>query len=105
MKPLILALGLLAATLAWGQGASPDPYVELVKRAQIALHLQGYDPGPVNGLNEGRSQAALAQFQLSRNLPASGSLDDRTLAELGIAREVPDEENASAGAGMPLQRP
>jgi peptidoglycan hydrolase-like protein with peptidoglycan-binding domain len=87
--------------------AQQDGYAEFVKRVQIALHLHGFDPGPVNGADEGRTQAALAQFQLSRNLPASGSLDDRTLQALGVSREVPamEEENASAGAGMPLAKP
>jgi peptidoglycan hydrolase-like protein with peptidoglycan-binding domain len=105
MKTLALILA-LAAVPAFAQD-DPDAYTELVKRVQIALHLTGFDPGPINGLNEGRAQAALAQFQLSRNLPASGALDDQTLAELGVSKGTPpeEEESASAGAGMPLARP
>jgi peptidoglycan hydrolase-like protein with peptidoglycan-binding domain len=103
VRALVLAAALLAAP-AFAQ----DDYVELVKRVQIALHLHGFDPGQVNGMDEGRTQAALAQFQLSRNLPASGSMDEGTLKALGVSREVPvqeEEENASAGSGTPLQRP
>ncbi|HYD58007.1 MAG TPA: peptidoglycan-binding domain-containing protein [Burkholderiales bacterium] len=80
-----------------------DAHTEFVKRVQIALHLQGFDPGPLNGVNAGATQAALAQFQLSRNLPASGNLDEQTLEALGVAQLI--EENASTGAGMPLARP
>ena len=98
MRALVLAVAALLALPALAQ----EPYVELVKRVQIALHLEGFDPGPINGLNEGRAQAALAQFQLSRNLPASGALDQATLQALGVQDA---EENASAGAGMPLARP
>jgi hypothetical protein len=79
-------------------------YVEFVKRVQIALHQHGFDPGQINGVDDGRTQAAIAQFQLSRNLPASGSMDERTLKALGVERGALDE-NASAGAGMPLAKP
>ena len=104
MKTLVLTLALFAVP-AFAQ-SDADAYTEFVKRVQIALHLHGFDPGPINGRDEGRTQAALAQFQLSRTLPASGSMDEKTLAELGVSKEIPpEEENASAGAGMPLARP
>ena len=99
---------MLAAALLASPAFAQDDYLEFVKRVQIALHLHGFDPGQVNGVDDGRTQAALAQFQLSRNLPASGSMDEGTLKELGVSREVPvqeQEENASAGSGTPLQRP
>ena len=125
MRPnLLLAALLLSTTHAFAQAdareaptgspqpaseaaTSPDDYVELIKRVQLTLHLHGFDPGPVNGLDEGRTQAALAQFQLSRSLPASGSVDEQTLKALGVGRDIlaAEEENASAGAGMPLARP
>jgi peptidoglycan hydrolase-like protein with peptidoglycan-binding domain len=105
---LVLCLSFALPAVAQREAQQEDPYVQLVKRVQIALHLNGFDPGPINGENEGRSQAALAQFQLSRNLPASGALDAETLAELGVSLEAPaaeEEENASTGAGMPIARP
>jgi len=79
-------------------------YVEFVKRVQVALHQHGFYSGQVDGVDEGRTQAALAQFQLSRNLPASGSMEEQTLKALGVERGAPDE-NASAGAGLPLAKP
>jgi peptidoglycan hydrolase-like protein with peptidoglycan-binding domain len=69
-----------------------DPYADLVSDVQRKLRTLGYDPGPVNGDFGAKTQAALAQFQLSSNIPVSGSLDQATLAELGV-------ERPTAGAG------
>jgi peptidoglycan hydrolase-like protein with peptidoglycan-binding domain len=71
------------------QAFSPDRYTEFTKRVQQKLHEQGFDAGPVNGAFGAKTQAALAQFQLSRTLPASGQLDGATLNELGVARDEP----------------
>jgi peptidoglycan hydrolase-like protein with peptidoglycan-binding domain len=77
------------------QTASADPYSGFISRVQEKLRELGFDAGPANGDFGAKTQAALGQFQLSRNLPASGQLDDRTLAELGVQRE---EAQASVGA-------
>jgi peptidoglycan hydrolase-like protein with peptidoglycan-binding domain len=63
---------------------SAGPYAELMSDVQRKLHQHGFDAGPVNGNFTTKTQAALVQFQLSRLLPASGSLDERTLDELGV---------------------
>jgi peptidoglycan hydrolase-like protein with peptidoglycan-binding domain len=73
---------------------SADPYTGFISRVQEKLHQLGFHAGPVNGDFGWKTQAALAQFQLSRAIPASGQLDDVTLAELGVARE---EMQAAAG--------
>jgi peptidoglycan hydrolase-like protein with peptidoglycan-binding domain len=105
------AVFVVVAALLAAPALAQEEYVEFVKRVQIALHLHGFDPGPVNGVDEGPTQAAIAKFQLSRNLPVSGSMDEGTLKELGVSREAPPlaedagEENASSGSGMPLARP
>jgi peptidoglycan hydrolase-like protein with peptidoglycan-binding domain len=72
--------------------ASPDgPYDDFIKQVQQSLHAAGFDAGPVNGDFGIKTQAALAQYQLSQLLPASGALDDKTLAALGVERPaVPD---------------
>lgn len=81
---------------------SPDPYTGFVGRVQEKLRELGFDAGPVNGDFGSKTQAALTQFQLSRTIPASGQLDDETLAELGVAREGPqataDASSPSAGS-------
>jgi peptidoglycan hydrolase-like protein with peptidoglycan-binding domain len=74
---------------------SVDAYTGFVSRVQEKLRELGFNAGPVNGDFGTKTQAALAQFQLSRAIPASGQLDDRTLAELGVERDV---AQASAGA-------
>jgi peptidoglycan hydrolase-like protein with peptidoglycan-binding domain len=76
--------------------SSQDPYTGFVSRVQEKLRALGFDAGPVNGDFGAKTQAALAQFQLSNALPASGQLDERTLAELGVQRDGGEE--ASAGS-------
>jgi peptidoglycan hydrolase-like protein with peptidoglycan-binding domain len=84
---------------------SPGPYSGLVKQVQEKLHEEGFDAGPVSGDFGAKTQAALAQFQLARDLPASGMLDDRTLAELGVQRESPAMESSGDSAqGPTVQR-
>ncbi len=81
------------------QQAPQDPYIEVNKQAQERLRVLGFYDGPVNGDVGPNTQAAIAQFQLSVPLPASGSLDDATLAALGIQRQ----ETASAGTSGAAQ--
>jgi len=84
---------------------SPGPYTELIKQVQEKLHRHGFDAGPINGDFGPKTQAALAQFQLSRVLPASGALDERTLSELGIERAPqPSDGAASSSADTPYWR-
>ena len=66
---------------------SSDPYTGFISKVQQQLRALGFDAGPVNGDFGTKTQAALAQFQLSAAIPASGQLDDRTLGELGLERE------------------
>src|SRR5207244_293998 len=60
--------------------ASPGRFDALIKEVQRNLHREGFDAGPINGDFGAKTQAALAQFQLAYSLPASGALDERTLA-------------------------
>jgi hypothetical protein len=66
---------------------SPGPYSDFITQLQERLHAQGFDAGPVNGDFGTKTQAALAQFQLSRALPASGMLDTATLAALDLGEK------------------
>jgi peptidoglycan hydrolase-like protein with peptidoglycan-binding domain len=68
--------------------SAPGPHSDFISRVQEKLREAGFDAGPVNGDLGEKTQAALAQFQLSRTIPASGQLDDQTLAELGVEREA-----------------
>ena len=64
--------------------ASPGPFSDLFRQVQEKLNELGFAAGPADGQFDGKTQAALAQFQLSWPLPASGSLDAQTLAALGV---------------------
>ena len=83
----------------------PGPYDGFIKQVQEKLNALGFDAGPVNGDFSAKTQAALAQYQLSMLLPASGVPDDDTLLELGIdpaqrfveANGLPDQDSAAAG--------
>lgn len=76
-----------------------DPYAERNKRVQEVLRQRGFYNGPVNGDIGPNTQAAIAQFQLSMPMPASGMLDETTLAALGV------EQPASAGATEQANEP
>ena len=73
------------------QQPAADPYAERNKRVQEMLRQRGFYNGPINGDIGPNTQAAIAQFQLSMPMPASGMLDETTLAALGV------EESASSG--------
>ena len=73
-----------------------DPYLDLNKQVQEKLQALGFYNGPVNGDFGPYTQAALAQFQLSVPVPASGMLDEQTIAALGMEREA----TASVGASQ-----
>jgi hypothetical protein len=87
MKRLLLSLLVFPLVLASGALASEsDPYDGFIREVQEELRALGFYAGPVNGDFGEKTQAALAQFQLSRVIPASGQLDDQTLSELGLQR-------------------
>ena len=72
-----------------------EPSADINRRVQEKLRERGFYAGPINGDIGPNTQAALAQFQLSIPLPASGQLDDQTLAALGIERARTGAEGAT----------
>ncbi|HEV2764989.1 MAG TPA: peptidoglycan-binding protein, partial [Pyrinomonadaceae bacterium] len=58
---------------------------DVVRRAQEALNVAGYDVGTPDGVAGTRTVAAIRKFQTDKRLPVSGKLDDTTLAALGLA--------------------
>ena len=99
----IIAAGLLFSAQAIAQGGqAQDPADVLLeeeapvtkggvleidsdtaRQIQEKLSSEGHDV-EVTGEWDERTQAALAEFQQSRNLPATGTVDAGTLAALGI---------------------
>jgi len=81
------------------QAASTDPYTGFISQVQEKLRQLGFDAGVANGDFGAKTQAALGQFQLANNLPASGQLDDPTLAALDLKRDSAQQPAAEATAG------
>ena len=96
MKPAFFILA--AALLAFGPTVPAQEPPDINKLVQEKLRHLGFYDGPINGDIGPYTQAALAQFQLSVPIPASGQLDDLTLGALGIQREQP-QPSAEAAAG------
>lgn len=97
----LLAAALFVPLTALAAGLADSPYSGLIIEVQEKLHELGFDAGPADGDFNEKTQAALAQFQLSRVIPASGQLDDLTLQELGVARAT---ESAAAGTSLAPNR-
>ena len=57
---------------------------EAMRSVQERLTRLGYQPGPVDGVWGNRTRDALVAFQRSAGLNGTGTLDARTLLELGI---------------------
>jgi lipoprotein-anchoring transpeptidase ErfK/SrfK len=80
-----MALALcLAGTVAVAQETrTAAPSRELVLSAQVMLDAAGFSPGEIDGRAGANFARALAAFQQSRGLGASGRLDDATAERLG----------------------
>jgi hypothetical protein len=77
-----------------------------IMRAQAALKAKGLNPG-TDGRMDAKTQQALREFQKSNNLPATGVLDDKTAAKLGISKNsdlksVPESGSSSSRPGNSL---
>jgi lipoprotein-anchoring transpeptidase ErfK/SrfK len=64
--------------------ASPARPAQNVLEAQLALVSQGISPGSLDGVMGSQTHAALAAFQQSEGLPATGMLDPATLEKLTL---------------------
>lgn len=64
--------------------ATPQASSEVVKKAQEALDRAGYQVGVADGRMGTRTVAAIKRFQADRFLPVTGSLDQTTVAALGV---------------------
>ena len=57
----------------------------VIKQAQERLTAAGHDAGPADGAMSAKTIQALKDFQKSKRIEATGQLDQRTLAALGVS--------------------
>lgn len=57
-----------------------------IRQVQGALDQKGFKAGPQDGLMGHQTEAALRNFQKQQHVQATGKLDDRTLAALGVTQ-------------------
>lgn len=55
-----------------------------IKQVQERLMAEGADPGPLDGVMNPRTEAALRRYQEKQGLPVSGAADEATLKQLQI---------------------
>lgn len=55
-----------------------------VRRVQIALQQEGFDPGPVDGVMGEQTRQAVRAFQQARGLAVGGTLTQETVQALGV---------------------
>lgn len=58
-----------------------------IRKVQLTLNNRGFNAGPVDGTMGPGAQAALKDFQKSENLEPTGTLNQQTLAALGLPAE------------------
>ena len=90
------------------QASSQSP--EMVKQAQEKLSAAGHDAGEPDGIMGPKTQSALKEFQNSKGLQASGELDQKTMAALGMSggsssAGASSDKSGSASAGGSSEKP
>jgi len=68
----------------------------VIKQAQQKLTAAGHDAGPADGTMSVKTVQALKDFQKAKGIEATGQLDQRTLAALGVR---PAAVGATPGSG------
>ena len=81
----------------------PGADKQTVSDVQQALKDKGQDPGPVDGVMGARTRAALQAYQKAQSLEATGRLDAKTMASLGI--QTPANDGSSASPTSPSASP
>ncbi|MFB3902694.1 MAG: peptidoglycan-binding protein [Acidobacteriota bacterium] len=92
MPFVLLAVMLLASSPAFQGADTPERLSrDEVRKAQQALKLEGFDPGPVDGIMGPLTRKAVSRFQKSNKMPVTGTLDRSTRDRLAgkLARRAP----------------
>jgi lipoprotein-anchoring transpeptidase ErfK/SrfK len=81
---LLGCLTLLSGTIHAGAPPRSAPVINEILATQVALDRSGFSPGEIDGKAGRNLQRALAAFQQSHQLPASGQMDDQTWKQLAM---------------------
>jgi hypothetical protein len=88
------ALGLLIAPTLFAQGSDD------IRAEQQALKDKGCDPGPIDGINGPKTEAALREFQRKQNLEPDGRLGPQTRDALGLRPASAHTDMKEAGTNL-----
>ena len=75
---MAIVLGLSVTPTFAGQGS------DRTRAAQQALKDKGFDPGPIDGIDGPKTDAAVREYQKKNDLVVDGRLNDQVLDSLGL---------------------
>ena len=74
---------------------------DTIRQVQQQLTDKGHNPGPVDGILGAQTKSALKDFQQAQGIDASGNLDQKTLAALGVDSSSSGSTSGSTSSGSP----
>ena len=104
-RPLRFRLVPILAVLVALAGAPALAADETLQEAQNILLMLGYHPGKSDGNPRPQTAKALTEFQHANQLPATGKLDDRTMAALRQIRDTKFAHSLNAPRPAEARRP
>ena len=78
----ILALALVPGIATAQKRAAAAPDTQQMIGVQVALDRAGFSPGEIDGRGGPKTRLALSEFQKSAGLPATGVVNEETIAAL-----------------------
>jgi len=83
------------------EASTPGP--SDVRQIQQALKDKGFDVGPIDGQLGPQTEQALRSFQQAQGLQATGQIDQKTMAALGVQAGQQSMQGATPPQGTPAQ--
>ena len=93
IRLVVVALILIAATAVFAEDLTLGSRGSRVRETQERLTDLGYNPGPADGIFGNGTRKAVRSFQIERDLPVTGVVDDRTWDALTVAAAAADFED------------
>ncbi len=83
------------------EASTPSP--SDVRQIQQALKDKGFDAGPIDGQLGPQTEQALRSFQQAQGLQATGQIDQKTMAALGVQAGQQSMQGATPSQGTKAQ--